>query len=66
MYQIESYLFLLTAQTAKASACKAYEAFTKNSVLWKRKWKLEAEAPEAAIFYGSGSNKREMNVSGSG
>jgi len=25
----------------------------------------EAEAPEAAIFYGSGSGKREMNGSGS-
>ena len=38
--------------------------------MWKRKWKLEAEAPEAAIFYGSrsgsGSGKHEMNGSGSG
>ena len=36
--------------------------------MWKRK--LEAEAPEAAILYGSGSvsgsGKREMNGSGSG
>ena len=34
--------------------------------MWKRK--LEAEAPEAAIFYGSrsGSGKHEMNGSGSG
>ena len=36
--------------------------------MWKRK--LEAEAPEAAIFYGSGSGsesgKRKMNGSGSG
>ena len=33
--------------------------------MWKRK--LEAEAPEAAIFYesGSGSGKHEMNGSGS-
>jgi len=31
--------------------------------MWKRK--LEAEAPEAAIFYGSGSSKLEMNGSGS-
>ena len=29
-------------------------------------WKLGAEAPEAAIFYGSGSGKHEMNGSGSG
>jgi len=34
--------------------------------MWKRKRKLEAEAPEAAIFYGSGSGKHEMNGSGSG
>ena len=27
---------------------------------------VEAEAPEAAIFHGSGSCKREMNGSGSG
>ena len=31
---------------------------------WKRK--LEAEAAEAAIFYGSGSGKHEMNGSKSG
>ena len=35
-------------------------------VMWKRKHKLEAKAPEAAIFHGSGSCKREMNGSGSG
>ena len=39
-----------------------------QSVMWKRK--LEAEAPEAAIFHGSGrgsgSCKCEMNGSGSG
>ena len=29
-------------------------------------WKLEVEAPEAAIFYGSRSGKHEMNGSGSG
>ena len=36
--------------------------------MWKQKRKLEAEAPEAAIFYGSGSGsgKHEMNGSGSG
>ena len=36
--------------------------------MWKRKRKLEAEAPEAANFYGSGSGsgKCEMNGSGSG
>ena len=33
--------------------------------MWKRKRKLEAEVPEAAIFYESGSGKREMNGSGS-
>ena len=35
--------------------------------MWKQKWKLEAEAPEAAIFHGSrsGSCKCEMNESGS-
>ena len=33
-------------------------------VMWKRK--LEAEAPEAAIFYGSGSGECKMNGSGSG
>ena len=37
--------------------------------MWKRKRKLEAKAPEAAIFYGSesgsGSGKHEMNGSGS-
>ena len=37
-------------------------------VMWKQK--LEVEAPEAAIFYrsgsGSGSGKHEMNGSGSG
>ena len=32
--------------------------------MWKRKRKLEAEAPEAAISYGSG--KYEMNGSRSG
>ena len=32
--------------------------------MWKRK--LEAEAPEAAIFYRSGSGKHEMNGSGTG
>ena len=39
-----------------------------GAVMWKRKRKLEAEAPEAAIFYksGSGSGKHEMNGSGSG
>ena len=37
------------------------------AVMWKRTQKLEAEAPEAAIFYGSGSEsgKHEMNGSGS-
>ena len=34
-------------------------------MMWKRKRKLEVEAPEAAIFYGSGSGKHEMNESGS-
>ena len=38
--------------------------------MWKPKRKLEAEAPEAAIFYGrgsgSGSGKCEMNGSRSG
>ena len=38
-----------------------------HPVMWKRKRKLEAEAPEAAIFYrsgsGSGSGKHEMNGS---
>ena len=37
--------------------------FVSYPVMWKRK--LEAEAPEAAIFHGSGSCKREMNGSGS-
>ena len=32
--------------------------------MWKQKRKLEA--PEAAIFYGSGSGKRKMNGSGGG
>ena len=36
--------------------------------MWKRKLKLEVEATEAVIFYGSdsGSSKREMSGSGSG
>ena len=36
--------------------------------MWKLKRKLEAEAVDAAIFYGSGSGsgKHKMNVSGSG
>ena len=34
--------------------------------MWKRKRKLEAEAPEAATFYGSRSGIYEMNGSGSG
>ena len=36
------------------------------AVMWKRKRKLESEAAEAAVFYGSGSGKRKMNESGSG
>ena len=34
--------------------------------MWKRKRKLEAEAPEAAIFHGSGSCKLIMNGSRGG
>ena len=39
-----------------------------QAVMWKRKRKLEEEAPEAATFHGSGSGscEREMNGSGSG
>ena len=31
----------------------------------KHKWKLEAKAPEAAIFHGSGSGRRKHEMNGS-
>ena len=60
--------------SVSASVCDSFvtkAAFIKNKcqkpVMWKQKRKLQAEAAEAAIFYGSrsGSGKDEMNGSGS-